>query len=123
MEAIDRLSDHVLVEMMAEVQVQLERGTGTRPILFMLADARERARNAISMLIEADPEQPDVLRKLQNEVKLFIDMVDSAKAVIDRGKEADRNIHEDDRAALDEMIMSMDEDERRLYRFEPRGKD
>jgi hypothetical protein len=123
MTPIDRLSDDVLVALAADVIVQLERGTGTRPILFMLADARERARTAISMLIEAEPDQTVIIRKLQNEVKLFIDMIDSAKGVIERGKEADRNIKDDDRAAIDEMVMGMSDEERRLYKFEPRGYD
>jgi len=58
-----------------------------------------------------------VITALQNEVKLFIDMIDSARNVLDRGKEADRKIKEDDRAAIDEMVMGMTDEERRLYRL------
>jgi|SRR5882672_3863879 len=123
MDPLDKLSDSALVALAADVMVQLEKGTGTRPILFMLREARARARKAISMLIEADPNNPPVITALQNEVKLFIDMIDSARNVLDRGKEADRKIKEDDRAAIDEMVMGMTDEERRLYRFEPRGTD
>jgi len=123
MDTLDQLSDEALRMLQADVQVQLEKGTGTRPILFMLSDARRRAVKAVGMMVEVDPNDFVTIIRLQAEIKIFIDMIESARAVIDRGKEADRRIKEDDRAAIDELVMGMTDEERRLYKFEPRGTD
>lgn len=123
MDPIRKLSDEQLRAIAADLQVQLERGTGTRPVLWMLAQARERAGKALVMFIDADAEDPKLIRQLQAEVKLYDDMVNACRQLIRRGKEADARIRESDRAAMDEVVMEMTEDERRLHGLEPRGID
>lgn len=120
---IDHLSDEQLRLLAADVTVQLEKGTGTRPILFMLKEARHRAIKAFGMLIEVPPDDANTIRQLQNELKLYADMIHSCRAVLDRGKTADRRINEDDRAAIDEVVMNMSDEERRLHNFEARSRD
>jgi len=123
MDPILRLGDEQLRLLAADLQVQLERGTGTRPILFMLSQAREKAAKAIVMFMDADADDPALIRRLQQEITIYNDMVTSAQALLSAGREANQRIKEKDRAELEEVIMSMTDDERRLHGFEQRGID
>lgn len=89
-----------------DVQVQLEKATrpGCQPMLVLLADARERAMKAMMGLCMVDPTDSKSIRGFQNEVTLFDDMARSLKKVIERGREADRLVTEEERAAINEMI-------------------
>lgn len=123
MDPILRLGDEQLRLLSADLQVQLERGTGTRPVAFMLTQARQKAAKAIVLFMDADPADAALIARLQREITLYDDMVTSAKALLSAGREANQRIMERDRAELEEVIMNMTEDERRLHGFERRGID
>lgn len=123
MDPILRLGDEQLRLLAADIQVQLERGTGTRPVLYLLAQAREKAAKAIVLFMDADPTDAPLIRRLQQEITLYNDMVTSAQALLSAGREANQRIAERDRAELEEVITSMTDDERRLHGFEKRGID
>lgn len=123
MDPILRLADEQLRVLAADLQVQLERGTGTRPVLFMLAQAREKAAKAIVLFMDADPEDARLIARLQREITIYNDMATSAQALLSVGREANQRITEKDRSELEEVIMSMTDDERRLHGFEKRGID
>lgn len=124
MDPIEQLSDEQLVLLAADLQVQLEKTTAMRPVLFMLAKARHRARTALLALgLDVEPEDTKLIRSLQNEVKLYDDMVTACRELLASGKEAHHRISEQERDALDEVVVNMSDDERRLHGFELRGKD
>lgn len=123
MDPILRLGDVQLRLLAADLQVQLERNTGTRPVLFMLSQAREKAAKAIVMFMDADPEDSPLIRRLQQEITIYNDMVTSAQSLLSAGREANQRIKEKDRAELEEVIMGMTDEERRLHGFETRGID
>jgi hypothetical protein len=123
MDPIEKLADEQLRFLSADLQVQLERGTGTRPVLWLLANARKKAAKAFVMFMDADPGDVKLIQRLQAEVKLYDDMILSCRALFARGKEADRNIRESDREALEEIASEMTDEERRLNNIEPRGQD
>lgn len=123
MDPILRLGDEQLRLLAADLQVQLERGTGTRPVLYMLAQARQKAAKAMVLFLDADPEDKPLIMRLQREMTLYNDMVTSAQALLSAGREANQRILEQDRSELEEVIMNMTDDERRLYGIERRGID
>lgn len=123
MDPIEKLGDEQMRELAADVFVQLEKGTAMRPVLFMLVRARQRASKAITMFIDANAEDPKVIRKLQNEIALYDDMVTSIREMLARGREADTRISENDRNAIDEIASEMSEEDRRLHGLQPRGQD
>lgn len=124
MDPIETLSDEQLLLLSADLQVQLERRTAMRPVAFLLANARRRAAKALLILaLEVDPEDAKTIRKLQGEVGLYDDMIKSCQALISGGKEARARISEKERAELDEVIVNMTDEERKLHGFEPRGQD
>jgi hypothetical protein len=123
MDPIEKLSDEQLRVLSADLQVQLERGTGTRPVLWLLSQTRLKAAKAIVMFMDVDPDDGKLIRRLQAEVKLYDEMIQSCRALFARGKEADRSIQESDREALEEITSEMTDEERRLNNIETRGQD
>jgi hypothetical protein len=123
MDPIEQLAGERLRELAEEVSRQLNNKTGSRPVLWLLAEQRKRASNAIVMMIDVDPEDANAIRKIQADIKLYDDMIMSCRKLMARGREAAFEIAEGDRAAIDELVMNMSEDERRLYGLEQRGMD
>jgi hypothetical protein len=106
--------------------VQLEKGTALRPVLWMLVQARKRAAKAVAMFVDLDiGDTVDVptLRKLQAEICIYDDMVRSCRELLAMGREAELRVGEDDRLAIDEIVMEMSEEDRRLYQLQQRGAD
>jgi thiamine pyrophosphate-dependent acetolactate synthase large subunit-like protein len=103
-DAIGAAARAVLIENYLDVKVQLERGTGTRPVLWLLARARNSAVIALRKLIEIDASETEAIRSLQAEVRLYGDMVESCRDLVARGREADREIDEQDREDLAGLI-------------------
>jgi hypothetical protein len=90
--------------MAVDLQVQLERGTGCRPMLYLLAQSRKRAAEAIFALTKIDPTKTDDIRHLQNEVTLYDDMMASARELLARAPEEDRLISEDEREEIAKFL-------------------
>lgn len=123
MDSLETLSDEQLRLLAADVQVQLEKGTGTRPVVFLLAQQRLRAVKAIMGLVNASPTDADAIRGYQQEAALYYDLIEHCREMLVRGREADSRINEEERASLDEAIAGMSDEERRALKIEPRGED
>jgi hypothetical protein len=118
---IEGLADLRLIELAVDLQVQLEKGTGTRPVLFLLNQQRGKAVDAIMKMVDIDVSETVALRSLQAEVRLYSDLIQSCRALLSRGRDADRKISEANREDL-EMIVATPE-ERQLYGLQPQGID
>lgn len=112
------IGNEALFEIAADLQVQLERGTarGMRPVLWLLIAQRKKASEAISKLIDVDACEQEAIRSLQNEVRLYGDLVESCRALLSAGREADSEIAEKDRSEMSEIIGRMSPEEQQLYR-------
>ena len=115
------LADQRMYELALDLHIQLEKGTGTRPILFMLTRARKDAAAAMAQFAVADPEDHKAMRLIQQPIMLYDLMVESCRDMIVRGKEADALIDERDRAEIFDLVTSS-EDARALG-IEPQGTD
>lgn len=120
---IERLADEQLMLLATDVQVQLEKGTAMRPVLYMLAESRRRAATALLMFMDVDAEKPADIRKLQGELKLYDDMVGSVRLMLRMGREAESRVHENDRIAIEEIMQNMSPEDRRLIQLQPQGTD
>lgn len=97
---IDHIADSELILSYIDLQVQLEKGTGTRPVLWLLNDARKKAVAAFHALVRIDCNDAEGVRTLQNEVIMFDELIASCQQMVNRGREADRAIDEADREQL-----------------------
>ena len=118
---IEGLADMRLLELYGDLLVQLEKGTGTRPVLWLLNQQRKKAVVAFSKLIEIDASEQVAIRALQSEIRLYSDLIESCKALLHRGKEADRKISEDDRSEFERIIATPEQEQ--LYGINQRGLD
>lgn len=120
---IAQLADARLLETAADLQVQLERGTAMRPVLYMLIRARERAAEAMTKLVEIDASEEGAIRALQNEVRLYGDMVESCRDLMEAGRTQMLAIKENDRETMAELIEGLDEETQRLIGVQPASID
>ena len=123
MDPIVELAEKRLRELAVDVEVQLEKGTAMRPVLWLLIQARKRASGAMKLFLDVDPADAKAVRMIQIELKVYDDMVSNLRLLVARGKEADHAIAEQDRTEMSEAVMHMTEDERRMYGLQPRGID
>ena len=77
----------------------------------------------MKLFLDVDPADAHAVRMIQIELKVYDDMVANCRMLVARGKDADHAIKEKDRDELSEAVMSMTEEERRLYNLQPRGQD
>lgn len=119
----EALADEQLYELAADVQVQLEKGSGTRPVLWLLAQQRAKAADALTKLVEVDATETEAIRTLQNEIRLYSDLVTACQDLIARGREADAMIAERDRSDMSEIVGSMSPEDRKLHGLETQGDD
>lgn len=96
------------IELSYDIQLQLERTAkaGFRPLLFILADARQRAIAALTQLAIVDASDAKAIRILQNEVVRFDDMVATCRKALAQAHEAGARIDEQERAAINNLIMN-----------------
>jgi hypothetical protein len=57
------------------------------PIMHLLASSRAEAARALLAMIDVDPEQPEVIRKLQNRVRMHLDLLRWTGETINNGEQ------------------------------------
>lgn len=118
---IERIADERLIELAADLQVQLEKGTAMRPVLWLLAESRKKAAAAIVQLVLCEPSDVVAITTCQRAIHLYDDMVQACKDLMKRGKDADHSIHEHEREELEDVILG--DDDHQLFGLEPMGSD
>jgi hypothetical protein len=101
---IFRLAVQRIIADSADIEAQLSLGRGTRPILTVLTKARLEAADALACLVDVDAEIPTEIRRLQNEVRRFGDLVGWFKTIIEQGHLADQVITQQEREELLEIL-------------------
>jgi hypothetical protein len=104
--AAERLADQRAIELSADLQIQLDRKAGLRPMVAVLKKARDQAAIAMNSLVYADPADVALIRGYQNEVRRYDDLVAWCQEVVSEGIEADRRIEESDRIEFSELLLS-----------------
>jgi hypothetical protein len=72
--------------------------TGGRLVAHLLSRARKEAGIALDALVDADPTEPKLIQKLQNEVQRYRDLVRWIGQAFVEGDEAERFLSEIERA-------------------------
>jgi flagellar motility protein MotE (MotC chaperone) len=89
-----------------EEQLTARARDGYRPLVAILVKARHAAADAIAALVAADPANAEDIRRLQNEVRRFEDLVRFTQELLVEGREEQLEIADADRAELEELIFS-----------------
>lgn len=109
MDALSKLALHKACAASADIEAQLSVQSGQRPVLVMLQMAKEEAAVSIAKLVDVDPEDPKVIRELQNEVHRYLDLCRWLGNVVSAGKEAESLITNDDREEMIEVLSGTSE--------------
>lgn len=83
-----------LVRVSATIEVQLLNKAS--PLVVALQMARDEAAEAAIKLLSVSPEDVSEIRKLQNQVARFVDLVRWLQAINSKGFEADREMQRDE---------------------------
>lgn len=118
---IGRIAELRLLENSADLIVQLEKGTGTRPILHLLHKARARAVAANIQLVIADAGDTKTILKLQSEIAIYDDMVTACREIVADGRDAEASINDAERQEIQDVIMTPEQ--RQLHGFDPLPED
>lgn len=81
------------VELSAKVEVELTSTLRSEPLLVVLNAAKERAADALAALVHVDSADQAAIRKLQNEVRRFDDLVKWLHELLIAGPEAERQLN------------------------------
>lgn len=101
---IASLSNEELVTLSVDLQVQLEKGTGTRPVLWLLARTRERAASALALLADVNVTKPTDILTLQHQVHSYRELMEDCRALLTRGRDADRQLAESERINIADAL-------------------
>lgn len=104
--AAERLADQRAIALSADLEIQLDRKAGLRPMVAILMKARDQAALAMNSLVYADPANVDLIRGYQNEIRRYDDLVAWCQEIFNEGIEADRHLEEADRIELSNLILS-----------------
>lgn len=95
----------IALGMDVEIQLEKTRKAGFQPVLYMLRQARERAIDAMAKMVTVDPTDAIAVRKLQLEAMLFDDLVSMCRELVEDGRNTERMVAEEDRAAINDLIL------------------
>lgn len=125
MDSLEKLSDEQLWLLAEDVRMQLEKGQdkGYRPVLYLLAQQRQRATKAVIGLVNVDPTDVKAIAAYQSEAALYYDLMENVREMLQRGREADSRIDDRERESLSDALDDMTDEERRNLNLEPRGDD
>lgn len=101
---ISRLAKLRIVKLSADLEVQLAAVQGGGPCVEILRRLQDRAAESLAGLAVCDTEDPRAIRLLQNEVKRYDEWLHAMKDIIAEGKFYDRELTEDDRNDLLDLI-------------------
>lgn len=82
------------VELSAKVEVELTSRLRSEPLLVVLNAAKESAAEALAALVHVDPANQEDVRRLQNEVRRFDDLVKWLHELLIAGPEAERQLND-----------------------------
>jgi hypothetical protein len=100
-----------LVEDSAAIELEFDNIRAWRPVLTIMKRLRDQAADALTALAVADPEDPKLIRLLQNKVNLFADFVSKAREVYVEGIEAGDLLDAEEKEEMRDLAFSPPEGE------------
>ena len=108
---ITRLALSRVALISADIEEQLTARTehGMRPLIAVLAKAKGQAADALAALIDVDAENAPEVRRLQNEVRRFADLVRWLKEIVAAGLDDRFEVEDAERDELEQLVAPPDQ--------------
>jgi hypothetical protein len=103
------LSRAALISADIEEQLTAREHHGMRPLVAVLAKAKAEAAQALAALVDVDCECAADVRRLQNEVRRFADLVRWLREIVAQGLDDRFAVADAERDDLEELIAPPDE--------------
>jgi len=87
-----------------EEQLTARAEHGMRPLIAVLAKAKGEAAEALAALVDADADNASDLRRLQNEVRRFADLVRWLKEIVAAGLDDRFDVDDAERDELERLV-------------------
>lgn len=108
--------NHV-IRLSAELEVQLTGKEGHRPMLEILARAREAAAEAMIALTMVKPTDADLIREQQNIVSRYTDLIHFTREILVEGIEGDQIVAYDAQEDILESVGLSEQDRAELAKL------
>ncbi|MCA1458091.1 hypothetical protein I6F35_33700 [Bradyrhizobium sp. BRP22] len=90
------------------LEAELTSKVKSEPLVEVLHRAKEQAAVALSALVDADAENPPAIRKLQNEVRRFDELVAWLQEILIAGPEAEQELSDLQRQEARGLILDQE---------------
>lgn len=95
----------VLVNLSHDTDLEfIKQRTKKGPLFVFMVVCRREAIQALQGLVHVDPASPELVRKLQNEVQRFLDLVEFVKKVSSQGFESALQLRTEEENELREVM-------------------
>lgn len=102
------LAKQKTIALSAQIEAELA-SKGVGPTIQIIRVLQGRAAESLVALVVVDPEDPKAIRALQNEVKRYDEFVTELRGIIQDGIAYDRQITEDERQQLIDVLTTTPE--------------
>lgn len=102
MEVSHKMALQAMFRLSADTELAILDGKG--PLLALMVSLRQDATQALAGLASIDPAKIEDVRKLQNEVQMFVDLVGKVKVILDEGDEIAKQLNAEEADELREAM-------------------
>lgn len=100
-----RTALQAVVRLSANAELELFHNIKRGPLVSVLLRAREDAIEALVKLVSVPPDETENVRKLQNEVQRFIDLLIYTRATLEAGDQALEELKPDEQEELRRLLV------------------
>jgi hypothetical protein len=101
----DKAAMHAAYQLGVSTNMEfIKQKTKRGPLFVVMTLARKDAIQALKSLAHVDPVAVEDIRKLQNEVQRFVDLLGYVREIFERGDEAEQRINAQDADELIEAV-------------------
>lgn len=106
--AAELLAHRRAIELSAKV-VAILTSKGEDILIAVLDRARRRAEGAMQALVSVDAENPKAIRTLQNEIAIYIDLIEHLRTIVAEGAEAEELFSQTTREEIADIVLTDEE--------------
>lgn len=104
MQTEHRIANEALLRLAAATEIELLHDAKRGPLASVLLRAREDAVENLAALVKVDPAKTEHVRKLQNEVQRFLDLLGYTKQQMTDGDQAAEELRPDQQDELRRLL-------------------
>ena len=108
MEASQKAALQAVARLSLEAELELFHSSKTKgsPLMVVILCAKKDAAKALEKMVKVDPADTESVRKLQNEVQMYLNLVEYTQKLLDSGDEAMNEMEPDEIEEMRAMLIN-----------------